>query len=52
MSNTVRDHLVSYLTDAYSIEAQALAQLRSAPDLAGDAGLAAASVAELEGVAS
>ena len=39
---TIQDQLVSYLTDAHSIEEQALAQLRSAPDIAGDAGLAAA----------
>jgi ferritin-like metal-binding protein YciE len=36
------DQLTKYLTDAHSIEAQALAQLRTAPDLAGDAELAAA----------
>jgi ferritin-like metal-binding protein YciE len=39
---TVQDQLISYLTDAHSIEEQALAQLRSAPGIAGDAGLAAA----------
>jgi ferritin-like metal-binding protein YciE len=39
---TLQDQLVSYLTDAHSIEEQALTQLRSAPDIAGDAGLAAA----------
>jgi ferritin-like metal-binding protein YciE len=32
---TIRDQLVKYLTDAHSIEEQALAQLRVAPDLAG-----------------
>lgn len=36
------EHLVKYLTDAHSIEAQALAQLRTAPDLAGDPENAAA----------
>jgi ferritin-like metal-binding protein YciE len=39
---TVQDQLVSYLSDAHSIEEQALAQLRSAPDIAGDAGVTAA----------
>jgi ferritin-like metal-binding protein YciE len=39
---TLQDQLVSYLTDAHSIEEQALAQLRPAPDIAGDAGLATA----------
>lgn len=39
---TVQDQLIGYLTDAHSIEEQALAQLRSAPDIAGDAGLAEA----------
>lgn len=36
------DHLLKYLTDAHSIEVQALAQLRTAPDLAGDRENAAA----------
>ncbi|HET8527949.1 MAG TPA: DUF892 family protein [Gaiellaceae bacterium] len=36
------DQLTKYLTDAHSIEVQALAQLRSAPDLAGDPENAAA----------
>ncbi|HEX2254190.1 MAG TPA: DUF892 family protein [Thermoanaerobaculia bacterium] len=35
MPNTLQEHLVNYLTDAYSIEQQALAQLRTAPDIAG-----------------
>src|SRR4051795_5257219 len=39
MSN---EQIVKYLTDAHSIEEQALAQLRGAPDLAGDDRLAAA----------
>jgi ferritin-like metal-binding protein YciE len=30
------EQLVKYLTDAHSIEVQALAQLRTAPDLAAD----------------
>src|SRR5437660_6681210 len=38
----IQEQLTKYLTDAHSIEEQALAQLRSAPDLAGDPGLAAA----------
>src|ERR671931_818580 len=33
---TIGDQLTKYLTDAHSIEAQALQQLRSAPDVAGD----------------
>lgn len=36
MANTPQEHLVNYLTDAYSIEQQALAQLRTAPDIAGE----------------
>lgn len=36
------EQLVKYLTDAHSIEMQALAQLRTAPDLAGDPENAAA----------
>ena len=38
----IQEQLTKYLTDAHSIEEQALAQLRSAPDLAGDPELAAA----------
>ena len=38
---TTRDQLVKYLTDAHSIEQQALAQLRTAPDIAGDGRLGA-----------
>jgi hypothetical protein len=30
------EQLVKYLTDAHSVEEQALAQLRTAPDIAGD----------------
>src|SRR5919197_1134825 len=33
---TIDEQLVKYLTDAHSIEVQALAQLRTAPDLARD----------------
>jgi ferritin-like metal-binding protein YciE len=37
---TVTGQLVKYLTDAHGIEEQALAQLRTAPDIAGDPELA------------
>jgi ferritin-like metal-binding protein YciE len=37
---SVNDQLESYLSDAHSIEEQALTQMRAAPDIAGDAGLA------------
>lgn len=40
--DTLDDQLNAYLADAHSIEEQALAQLRSAPDIAGSADLAAA----------
>jgi ferritin-like metal-binding protein YciE len=40
MAKTPEEHLVNYLTDAYSIEQQALAQLRTAPDIAGEPTLA------------
>jgi ferritin-like metal-binding protein YciE len=40
MAHTLTDQLTKYLTDAHSIEEQALAQLRTAPDLAGDEELA------------
>jgi ferritin-like metal-binding protein YciE len=36
----IQEQLTKYLTDAHSIEVQALAQLRTAPDLAGDQELA------------
>jgi len=36
------DRLLAHLRDVHSIEVQALAQMRAAPDLAGDEGLAAA----------
>ena len=42
MPNDVHEQLTKYLTDAHSIEEQALAQLRTAPDLAGDPEIAAA----------
>jgi ferritin-like metal-binding protein YciE len=40
MTETLDNQLTKYLTDAHSIEEQALAQLRSAPDVAGDPELA------------
>ena len=36
MARDVTEQLTKYLTDAHSIEEQALQQLRSAPDLAGE----------------
>ncbi|MBW3541293.1 MAG: DUF892 family protein, partial [Planctomycetes bacterium] len=41
MSRTAQEQLVHFLSDMYSVEQQALAQLVSAPNIAGDAGLAA-----------
>src|SRR5436853_1760217 len=35
-ANSLEEQLVKYLTDVHSIEEQALAQLRRAPDMAGD----------------
>jgi ferritin-like metal-binding protein YciE len=43
----IDEQLIKYLTDAHSIEAQALAQMRAAPDLAGDPELADAFRAHL-----
>jgi ferritin-like metal-binding protein YciE len=40
MAESMREQLVKYLTDAHSIETQALAQLRTAPDLTQDPELA------------
>jgi ferritin-like metal-binding protein YciE len=40
MAKTHEEQLVKYLTDAHSIEEQALQQLRTAPDIAGDGRLA------------
>ena len=40
MAETLAEQLTKYLTDAHSIEEQALAQLRSAPEAAGDPQLA------------
>src|SRR4051795_9339562 len=39
-TRTLSDQLVKYLTDAHAMEVQALAQMRAAPDMAGDANLA------------
>jgi ferritin-like metal-binding protein YciE len=41
-SDTLQEQLVKYLTDAHSIEEQALQQMRAAPDIAGDERLAQA----------
>src|SRR3954453_10583178 len=38
-SRTLDEQLTKYLTDAHAMEVQALAQMRAAPDLAGDPGL-------------
>src|SRR5947208_191056 len=40
MPKTLDEQLTKYLTDVHSIEEQALVQLRSAPDIAGDSELA------------
>jgi len=37
--DTIDEQLTKYLTDAHAIEDQALAQMRVAPDIAGDARL-------------
>jgi len=42
MPDTIQDHLTAYLSDAHSIEEQALAQLRSIPSLDGAERLAVA----------
>ncbi len=42
MTRTIDEQLTKYLTDAHAIEVQALAQMRAAPDLAGDPELAEA----------
>ncbi len=52
MPESIDEQLTKYLSDAHSIEEQALAQLRTAPDIAGDPELAAAyseHLAETEG---
>jgi ferritin-like metal-binding protein YciE len=42
MARDIHEQLTKYLTDAHSIEIQALAQLKHAPDLAGEPHMAAA----------
>eukprot|EP00913_Durusdinium_trenchii_P005669 g5287.t1 len=42
MSRTPEEQLVSFLSDMYSVELQALAQLETGPDMVGDPALAAA----------
>jgi ferritin-like metal-binding protein YciE len=52
VADTIDEQLTKYLSDAHAIEEQALAQLRTAPDTAGDPELAAAyreHLAETEG---
>ena len=41
MAKSIHEQVVLYLTDVHSIEVQALAQMRKAPDIAGDDRLAA-----------
>src|SRR4051794_20236898 len=48
MARDLDEQLTKYLTDAHSIEVQALAQLRTAPELAGAAELAEAFRSHLE----
>ncbi len=48
MANTLDEQLTKYLTDAHSIESQALAQMRRAPDIAGDPAIAEAFARHLE----
>src|SRR5919199_2760982 len=43
----IDEQLIKYLTDAHSMEEQAIAQMRAAPGLAGDPGLADAFRAHL-----
>ena len=42
MTNTIEEQLIKYLTDAHSIERQALVQMKIAPKIAGDERIAAA----------
>src|SRR5215210_3778132 len=48
MTRRIDEQLTKYLTDAHAIETQALAQLRTAPDLAGDPAIAASFRAHLD----
>ncbi|MEA2201230.1 MAG: hypothetical protein QOI89_1826 [Solirubrobacteraceae bacterium] len=41
-TENIQDQLTKYLTDAHSIEEQALAQMRAAPDISGDPEIASA----------
>jgi ferritin-like metal-binding protein YciE len=41
MPDHIEEQLVKHLTDVHAIEEQALTQLRRAPQIAGEAGLAA-----------
>src|SRR5437588_4809113 len=41
-ASNLDEQLVKYLTDVHSIEQQALAQMKAAPDIAGDSSLSAA----------
>src|SRR5690349_18370856 len=47
MARDIDEQMTKYLTDAHAMEVQALAQMRSAPDMAGDPLLAAAFSAHL-----
>jgi ferritin-like metal-binding protein YciE len=47
MARDIDEQLTKYLTDAHAMEVQALAQMRAAPDMAGDPLLAAAFSAHL-----
>src|SRR3954451_11601657 len=47
MAHDLDDQLTKYLTDAHAMEVQALAQMRAAPDIAGDPQLVAAFAAHL-----
>jgi ferritin-like metal-binding protein YciE len=42
MTKSIQDQLIKYLTDAHSIEQQALVQMKMAPKIAGDAEIAGA----------
>ena len=42
MTNNLKEQLIKYLTDAHSIEQQALVQMKAAPKIAGDPQIAAA----------
>jgi ferritin-like metal-binding protein YciE len=48
MATTTEEQLAIYLTDAHAIELQALVQVKRAPDIAGDPGLAEAFTQHIE----